>query len=177
VTLTLAITASSDDVNEVDGTLTPDAATVWLGNGGSTTGSYTGLRFASVGIPKNAIINTATLQVISSQKQDTTIAFSIAADATGNSPTFASVTKPSLRAQTSNKVNHNSSVRWLAGKPYTLDEIKVVIQEIVSRADWQSGNGLSLIMKGASAGSLDRKFIKSFDGGGAAKLVVTYTPN
>jgi hypothetical protein len=104
---------------------------------------------------------------------------SIAADQAGNSAAFNTTTRPSLRTQTASKVTHSSNVKWLANTLYSLDEMKTVIQEIVNRPDWQSGNSLSIIIKGTSSGAYGRKFVRSVDADAstAPKLVVTYTPN
>jgi hypothetical protein len=51
-----------------------------------------------------------------------------------------------------------------------------VIQEIVNRPDWASGNAISVIMKG-TGGAYARKFVTSFDSSvtSAPALVVTFT--
>lgn len=101
---------------------------------------------------------------------------SIAAEAIGNSPTFSTSNLPSQRTLTTQQVNHSSNTQWQANTWYALDEIAPVIQEVVNRADWQSSNSLSLILKG-TGGAWGRKFVRSFDGSAtnAPKLVVTYT--
>jgi hypothetical protein len=176
VTLTGQVAASSDDANQDGSSLSLTSTTLWLGNAASTTSSYTGLRFASLALPPGAAISSARLQVYSSQTQWLGLSMSIAADATGNSPTFSASNLPSQRTLTTQKVAHSSNVQWQANTWYTLDEMASVVQEIVNRGDWQSGNSLSVILKG-TGGAWSRKFIASFDGSAvtAPKLVVTYT--
>jgi hypothetical protein len=177
--VTFQVGASAGDVNEVNATLTTNASTIWLGNGGSTTTSYTGLRFVSLPIPVGAAITSAYLQVYSSQSQWMTYAFSIAADAVGNSAAFSSTSRPSQRTRTTSTVTHSDDVNWAANTWYALDEMKAVVQEVVNRADWQSGNSLSIILKGTGSGTWGRKFVSSFDGNAAnaPKLIVSYTTN
>jgi PKD repeat protein len=176
-TLTAQVTASADDVNEVNGTLTTNAGTVWLGNGGSTTTSYTGLRFRNVSIPAGATISSAYLQVCSSQSQRIGLSFNLAADAAGNSVVFSQSSRPSRRTQTTSVVTHNDNVSWAANTWYALDEMKSVVQEVVSRADWQAGNSLSIIINGTASGAYARKYVSSFDASptNAPMLVVSYT--
>lgn len=50
--ITLQISASTDDVNQVSNTLYTTDSTAWLGTGGSASSSYAGLRFTTVSIPK-----------------------------------------------------------------------------------------------------------------------------
>jgi hypothetical protein len=176
-TITTQISSSIDDVNELNGTLTTNGTTLWLGNGGSTTTSYTGLRFSAVAIPAGSTINSALLQVYSNQSQWISLAFSIAAEASGNSPGFTTASKPSQRAQTVNKIAHDDNVNWAANTWYSLDEMKSVVQEVIGRSDWQSGNSISIIMKGTGSGAFARKFVRSFEGtpANAPRLVITYT--
>jgi hypothetical protein len=169
------VAASSDDVNEDGTAFDSTAATVWLGNGSSTTGSYTGLRFANVVIPQGATISTAHLEVYSAQGQWMNLSFSTQAEATGNSATFSTASKPSQRPLMAQIVTHSSNVNWAANTWYSLDEIGPVIQAIVSRPDWQPGNSISLILKG-TGGVWARKSVRSVDGGAAQapRLVVAF---
>lgn len=174
-TITLQIKASSDDVNQDNATFTSNSTTVWLGNGTSTTASYAGLRFINVTIPPSATVVSAKLQVYSFQSQWISVNMSMAADATGNSATFSASSLPSQRTLTTQKISHSSNSNWNANTWYTLDEMAPVLQEVISRADWVSGNSLSLILKG-TGGAYGRKNITGWDGSSAnaAKLVITY---
>jgi hypothetical protein len=176
--LSVQVAASGDDVNEDGPTFDPTASTVWIGTGGATSASYTGLRFTGVAIPPHATIASAHLDVASSQAQWISDSLVIAGDASGNSPAFTSGSRPSQRALTTASVAHNDDVQWLANTTYALDDMSAVIQEIVNRPDWVSGNAISVIMQG-TGGAYTRKFISSFDGGGgnAPRLVVTFTTN
>jgi hypothetical protein len=174
--LTRSISASEDDVNQDGTSLTTDSPTIWLGNGSSTSMSYTGLRFNNITIPRNAIITGAYLRVYSAQSQWLTINMNIAAEATANSGPFDASNLPSSKSLTAASVTHSSNTNWAGNTWYSLDDIKPVIQEVVNRYDWQSGNSLSIIMKGTSTGSWTRKFIQSYDGSSvnAPQLVITY---
>ena len=148
VTLTYQVNAPTNDVNELNDALSANDSTIWLGNGGSPTTSYTGLTFAGIAIPAGATVESARLEVYSSQAQWTTVMWSIAAEQAGNSAPFSTTNRPSQRTRTTSQVNHSSNAQWLANTWYQLDDMKSVIQEVVSRADWQSGNALSVILRG-----------------------------
>ncbi len=167
--------ASSDDVNEVKGILDDSSKSVWLGTGGPTGASYTGLRFTGVLIPKGAKIISATLQVYSIQDAWISMQFQYAGEKSGTSASFTSTSLPSSRVLTTARVNHSSNVKWKANTAYKLDSITPIIQEIVNGASWQSGNNLSLILKGKGTG-YGRKFVSSIDNGlaNAPKLLVTF---
>jgi outer membrane protein assembly factor BamB len=176
VTITAQVAASSDDANQDSSALDLTSGTVWLGNASSATASYTGLRFTNLALPPGATINSARLQLYSSQSQWIGISLNLAAEAIGNSPAFSASNPPGQRTLTTQSVAHQSDVQWLANTWYSLDEMAPVIQAVVSRPDWQSGNSLSVILTG-TGGAWGRKFALSYDGSpaNAARLIITYT--
>jgi hypothetical protein len=173
---TFQVTSSSDDVNEDGSTYSSNSATIWIGNGSSASSSFTGLRFTNISVPSGATITSARLKVYSSQSQWLSIKFSMAGELTPGSATFSSTSKPSQRTLTVQKINHNSNVSWSANTWYLLDEIAPVVQEIVNQSGWQSGNSLSIILKGTGS-AWGRKFFTSWDGSSAnaPMLVITYS--
>lgn len=173
--LTLQVNSSSDDVNQ-DGTFyDPASSTVWIGNGSSTTSSYTGLRFNNVTIPKGATITSAIITVYNPGSSWINTSLTISAEAIGNSPTFSSTNTPSQRKLTTSQISWTDNSQWLANTSYQLSDISPVIQEIINRSDWNSGNSLSIIMKGIGS-SWGRKYVSSFDGSptNAPQLVISY---
>ena len=174
--LTRQIAASSDDVNEDGATFDATSTTVWFGTGANAASSYTGLRFTNLTIPVGATITSAKLQVNAPSATWSTLTFTYAAENVGNSAAFSSSNKPSQRTLTTQTLAHSSNVNWPAGTWVDLDEIKTVVQPVVSRGDWASGNALSLILKGTSGSTYSRKFVSSFDGipANAIRLVITY---
>lgn len=173
--LTLQVNSSTDDANQDGTNLTTNGATVWLGTGQSTTSSYTGLRFNGVNISQGATITSAHLQVFSSQSQWITLAFNMYGENIGNSPTFSTSNLPSQRTLTAHNVSHSDDVPWNANTWYSLEDITPVIQDIVSRTDWASGNSLSIILKGTGS-AYGRKSVTSFDGSAvnSPQLLITY---
>ncbi len=73
-------------------------------------------------------------------------------------------------------VNHAANVGWQANTWYTLQDVAAVVQEVIYRPGWNSGNSLALILAGTSPGAFGRKFARSFEGNPAqaARLVITY---
>jgi len=173
---TFQIASSADGVNEDGSTYTSNSSTIWLGNGGSKTASFTGIRFTNVSIPKGATITSAKLRVYSSTSQWISISMSMAADLSANSPAFSTSNKPSQRGLTTQKVSYSSNVSWSANTWYSLDEIAAVVQEIVNQAGWQSGNSLSIILKG-TGNSWGRKTIASWSASNnnGPQLVIVYS--
>jgi type IV pilus assembly protein PilY1 len=146
-----------------------------LGTGQSTSASYTGLRFTGITIPRNAVITSAYLEVYSTQNQWITIGFQVYGDNTGNSSTFTMSTKPSQRSLTAQWGTYSANTQWLANQWYQIPSLAPVVQALINRSDWQSGNALTLILKGTS-GQYGRKVAQSYDSDPsfAPRLVITY---
>lgn len=177
-TQTFQISSSSDDVNEENGSYDvygDKHHTLWLGNGSSQDSAYTGLRFTNISVPKGATITSAKLEVFSAGDAWIGMKFKIHAENAGNSQTFSGDNLPSKRNKSSASVSHESNNKWFGGTWYQLDEMNNVVQEVVNRSDWHSGNSLSIILKGEGS-VYGRKFVTSFDGGSsnAPKLHITF---
>jgi hypothetical protein len=175
-TLTVSVNSASDDVNE-DGANYSGTGQIWFGTGEFPTSSFTGLRFNNVSIPKGATILSAHLELYTPQSSWMTIDLRIAGQAADNAAAFSSSSKPSSRPLTTAFINHSSNVNWPTKTWISLDEMKPVIQEIISRPGWKSGNSLAVIVKGTTNGPWGRKYTQSYDGGAAfaPRLVITYS--
>ena len=73
-------------------------------------------------------------------------------------------------------MTHSSNVQWTANTWYQLEQVAPLVQALVQRADWASGNALSLILRGTGS-AWGRKYAKSYEAGAATapRLVITYT--
>ena len=170
------VNSGADTVNEDGTAFTSNTTTFWIGNAGSKTASYSGIRFNNVSIPSGATITSAKIRFYSSQGQWLTISMSMAMELTANSAAFSSASKPSQRVLTTNKVAHSSNTSWAANTWYSLDEMAPVLQEVVNQAGWKSGNSLSIILKG-SGNSWGRKIVAGWASAvnNGPQLLVTYT--
>jgi len=175
--VTFIVKTAADDVNEDGTSFVTNGTTIWIGTGANPSASFAGLRFAGVTIPRGATIISAHIEVYSTQGQWIAITLQMAGDASDNSAAFSTSSKPSQRPLTTARITHSSDTNWAINTWYSLDEIKAIIQEIVSRGGWQSGNSLSLILKGTSTSAYGRKMGRSFEGGSTQtiRLVITYS--
>ena len=83
----------------------------------------------------------------------------------------------SNRTLTTAVVEWNAIPRWLTlGEEHDSPDIKSLIQEVVNRAGWSSGNSLAVIMQSANGETGDRE-AESYDGNPtlAALITITYT--
>lgn len=177
--IVLKIAAGQDDVNESGGNLAADQNDLWFGNAGPTNDHYLGLRFTDVTIPPGSIIHNAHLEVYYTEDQWIFLAYDLMAEAADNSAPFSADNMPSQRQLTEATVPHESDQPWLANTWYPLDEIAELIQEVISRPEWQIGNSLAIIAQGNSAGGdYGRKFFSAFEKEpvSAVRLVIDFTP-
>ena len=176
VTVTYQIGSAVDDANEDGSFFSTTGSSLWLGNGQSPTQSFAGLRFTGVTVPQGAVIESAYLEVYSSASNWIGLALEFAAEAVGNSAEFNANNRMSARSLTIARVSHQSNTPQTTGTWSRFDGLTVLVQEVVSRPDWQSNNSLSLIVRGTGS-SWGRKFFVSYNGNPAfaPHLVVTYT--
>ncbi|NTV31579.1 prepilin-type N-terminal cleavage/methylation domain-containing protein [candidate division WWE3 bacterium] len=175
VTFTRQITSGSNDVNENGTTLNRTGTTLWLGTNTTANASYTGLRFGAVTIPSHAVITNAYLDVRASGGSTNSISLRISGDASDNSALFSTTSRPSTRSLTSSFVDLTISEPWSDANQYQLGNLKSIIQEIVNRPGWVSGNSVGIIIKGSGSASINRR-IYSFESSSttAPSLVITY---
>ncbi|MCP5013773.1 MAG: hypothetical protein GY938_00650, partial [Ketobacter sp.] len=170
--------ASADDAHETENNTnfssTADPQTV-RANSSANFRWNSGVSFPSVTIPQGATIDVAYLTIVpnstSVDDADCTIYCEDVDDADDYSTT-ADVTDRTLTT---------ANVSWVAGSlgasAVNTPSLVTIVQEVVDRGSWASGNRMNFLLKGASSGS-DRLQFKSADNGTAGdrpKLHVEYT--
>ncbi len=143
-----------------------------------------GIRFRNVTIPKAATIVEATLTFTASvTRAATPVNTRIGAEQADNPADFSGEDFASAYARLN---NHGTQVDWDGLGPWTQDveytsgDIKTVIQEIVDRAGWSSGNALVLSWDDFDhrtswvAGRTQRPYSYNQSNTKAAKLSISY---
>ena len=131
-----------------------------------------GYRFTGVTIPQGAVIDSAVIQ-LSNSDANANPTCEISAEDVDDAVDF--VTNPDIRE----RVMTTERTSWLeANIPVGFRDspsIAPLVQEIVDRPLWVSGNSIVLLVKGTGASGLFKAI--SYDGtpANAAKLVITYT--
>jgi hypothetical protein len=173
-TVEVRIAVSSDDAEErPTGAVSLDSSDLeLLEDGGIQT---VGLRFPGVAVPRGATIVNAWVQFQVDEAASGATAVRLEAQATDNAPTFTTAVRSlSSRARTSAFVSW-SPPAWpvinVAGAEQRTPNLAAVIQQIVDRPGWASGNALALIATGSG-----RRVAEARDGSlsGAPKLHVEY---
>lgn len=168
-----AQTASGDDGFETDpaGTWQSLFYRFTVGKSGSNH-SHGGVRFAGVTVPQGATISQAILSVVGESNYNGPPNLIIRGDDIDNAPAFSSTSRPSQMTFTTASVNFTPSNTAEA----TVD-VATIIQEIVDRPGWSSGNALrlGLMHEGSLGGFQETGLDSSNDGGGGPTLTIEYT--
>ncbi|MEE9397248.1 MAG: metallophosphoesterase [Methylococcales bacterium] len=111
-----------------------------------------GLRFNDINIPQGAIISRAYIQFSTDEANAGSTNLAIEGHAIDNAPTFASVANDiSSRPRTADAVLW-SPAAWTTwrevGAGQRTPELKAIIQGIVDRTGWMSGNSLAILVSG-----------------------------
>ncbi|MBM3135986.1 MAG: hypothetical protein FJZ89_12030, partial [Chloroflexi bacterium] len=144
--MALQVSASTDDAREyANGDYNDSSDRVLLGDLNGFQ-DYVGFRFTNVPIPQGAIIDSATLTVVSYDNRSGNTQFMLRGEANGNPPTFSVANSPRARVPTTAGVTWPINQGWTANQAYTSPDIAALVQEIVDRPDWGSGNALVLLV-------------------------------
>lgn len=121
-----------------------------------TTGTsrrHSGFRFQDITIQKNATINRAVLQVYLPSRANSSLYADVYGDNTANAANFT--TTPDINGSNNTVTRELTTAttpleigQWGAG--WRNIEVTSIIQEIVNRDDWASGNALALLVIGRS---------------------------
>ncbi len=133
-----------------------------------------GVRFQNIDIPPGATISDArlTLTACKSNSADLELRFYGQDDA--NPPTFENVNNNISDRPKTTAFTDWSPTAWTKNDTYTSPNMSVILQEIIDRPDWVSGNPVVLLATHVSGG--DRcPYTRNGSVSGAPQLSVTYT--
>ena len=173
---TVAISSSAGDAEQsAAGVMSLDSTDLELVADGALGNQTVGLRFTPLAIPRDALISNAAIQFAADEAQSAATALTIRAHAADNAAAFTTTANDfTSRARTT------ASVAWSPAAWATVDErgllqrtpdISSVVQDIVSRPGWASGNALAVLINGTGHRTAD-----AFDDSNAqpAALAVNY---
>jgi hypothetical protein len=177
IAISAAVASSSDDAEQHgDNSVDINSSDLELVNDGSRGDQIVGMRFNGVDIPQGAAITSAYIQFTVDETDAGSISLTIRGEDTDNALTFSETDNNiSARSKTSASVSW-SPADWgtvgEAGSAQRTPDIKSVIQEIVDRNGWDSGNSLAIIISGSGV-----RTAESYDGSAssAPKLFVDFS--
>jgi hypothetical protein len=176
--LSKRVSTGIDDVEEYsNGTMLTNSDDIELVYDSNTTGNQTvGLRFRSLTIPKGAVITKAYLQFTVDEVTTAAASLTIKGNDVDNAAAFTT-----SKRNVSNRTKTTASASWVpstwptigaSGTAQQTPELKTIVQKIVSRTGWVSGNNMVFIITGTG-----KRTAESYEGlaSGAALLYVEYT--
>jgi hypothetical protein len=173
-TVVSQINSSANDAEErlSSGNMDLAGSQLQLGEDNNTS-QLVGLRFTNVAIPDNATIVNAYLEFEVAQTDSVSTSLTIRGQAADNAPAFSSTRYDiSTRPRTTTRVAWNNIPAWTTiNTRWQTPNISSIIQEIVNRSNWISGNAIVIIIDGSG-----QRTAKSRDASAASapKLVIDY---
>ena len=142
-----------------------------------------GMRFPGITIPQGTTILTAFLTVTANPSlTEGSVNSRISAEKVDNAPTFAddAATFDARWANRTAQVNWDAIPAWTEGVAYNSPSIVAVIQEIINRAGWVSGNALVLFWedfenRSTQANNTYRSASATSGAYAVQKLTITFT--
>ena len=168
------VVASADDAEEAaTGGVNLNSTDLELVLDGSRGNQIVGMRFTGVTVPKGATVSSAYIQFQADRATSTATALTIQGQAADNAGSFTKAsTNISSRPRTAHSVAWNPP-GWptpgAAGPAQQTPNIASVVQEIVSRPNWSSGNAMAIIITGSG-----KRAAESFNGNAPPVLRVEY---
>jgi Domain of unknown function (DUF4832)/Domain of unknown function (DUF4874) len=173
VTFERAIEASEDDVDVSTSCVKcfdNDAPSLYLVSG--SPGQSTGLRFASIDVPRSATNVRATLRLVAAAEKRGTAGFTVKGFASDDAAPFISGPDFASRITTRASTRH-APTPWQTGQPQDID-VSTIVEEILSRPGFAPGNDIGLMLSAEGVDG-DIKAV-AFDGApqSAARLRIDY---
>lgn len=175
--ITLQITLGVNDGYINQGNTAFDSTGGYVYFTGTTTTFSNWFRYAAVTIPKNALILTAVLQIYASNNMDSGGTTKIRAFAEDNATAPTSTVDYNGRTKTGNYSDYTLQA-WTATTWYNTSDISSVVQEIVNRAGWISGNNVTISLDNTVTGTTHYSYC-TYESNPAitTKLIVTWSTN
>ena len=173
IVIDVRISSSGDDAEE------GASGSIYLTSSYLEMGEYygfrtIGLRYPNLNIPQGAQITNAYIEFKAKNNYSRTTSLDIRAEASGDAPAFNYTTNNlTTRDVTTATVNWNPGT-WSDGEvssDTTTPDLSSVIQEVVDRGDWTSGNAVTFFVSGSG---LRRAYTYNVNPAYAALLHIEY---
>ncbi len=165
------VASGADDVEELStGVIEVTSTDLDLMEDSPSIYTAVGIRIRNISVPQGATITGAYLEFVADEAQSVATSLTIKAEATGNAAAI-----PTTAYALTNKNKTNASVAWAnipawtIGNTYQSADISTIIQELVNRGDWSSGNAMTFIIEGSGT-----RTAESFEGTARTKLFIDY---
>jgi len=160
---------SADDAeqqdDEMDALYDDDLDAGWEGDPEDLHILTTGLRFRDVNIPKGVTIDSAYLVITAHEAksaEDVAI-ITIVGEASDAAQTYNFDNLITDRAETSSKIIWTVANEWELWGAYRSPDLKTIIQEVITRQGWATGNPIAIMLKGEDQGPSDIENAREFE--------------
>jgi len=179
-TVDIRISNSTDDAEELgdaSGAISLTSSKLDIGGVGGVA-QYVGLRFPNINIPQGSNITSAYIQFTAQDVHAYDVDWIIYVENVGNAMTFSSnnnnISNRNMIGSINCTIQHWNNVDD-AGPAQRTPDLTSLIQPVISRSDWSSGNALVIIILGNSGGMDHEAW--SYDGAAdkAPLLHIEYT--
>jgi hypothetical protein len=167
------VAAGSDDAEERSGAVVDLASTdLELVTDGSMVQTV-GLRFPGLAVPRGAQVTAASIQFQTDEVSTDAASLTIRGQAVDNAASFSTAS-----GNVSGRARTTAATSWLPpawstvgarGAEQRTPDLAAVVQEVVNRAGWASGNAMAFVLTGSG-----RRTAEAFEGGAPAVLQVSY---
>ena len=157
-----------DDDAEESATGTINLFSPDLSLGHETTHKIVGIRFQNVVVPKGALITKAYIEFdVEEEVNMNPVDLDIFGEVSDNPVAFlATPHNISDRVKTDQFIGWNTLLDWHMGEQHRTPDLRSVVQAIVGRAGWSSGNAMVFMIQGSG-----ERIANSHDGMGASPLL------
>jgi PKD repeat protein len=151
ITFESRIAASSDDAEQqvANGSVYLTSSDLELIN--DSVDQVVGMRWPVVSVPQGATITAAWIQFVSKEAWSLATSLTLKAQAADNAGTFTSTTSNVSSRPVTNNGASWVPVAWAvgdAGANQRTPDLSGLVQEVVNRSGWASGNGLAIVVTG-----------------------------
>jgi len=173
--LNIYVAANSDDAEEFNAPAVPGLESTDL-DFYSQNDMYVGMRFQGLTIPPGSTILTAIIRMIAkTSRTGTGHRQTIACEDTDDAGTFTTASgNLSTRTPTDATINWTSG-NTSSGSPYDTDDFAAVLQEIIDRPGWASGQAVAFIFRGSGVRDHAQDCYSYDNGSNFEQLRITYT--
>lgn len=178
-TVSFDIQSGGDDSTLDGSTFSATDTQVKMGKSDGSTSVNNFIRFVNITIPQGATISSATLSFSGIGESYEPVNLQIGAynGDTATAPTTAEEFISNQNTLTTAKINWDNIPAQTWGEVMTTPDISSVVQEIVNRSGWTSGNNMMIWIGDNASAGYAKRFYFSYEYGGSEqkmKLTVTY---
>ena len=145
---------------------------------GENVGTVVGLRYGNVTIPQGSTIVSASITFAAEAPGEGVVTYTIVGQDSDTADTFAYGDPDPATFGITTRPETTAAATWTSDTPWgdtaTTSDISAVIQEIVDRDGWVSGNALALFISADVMNAENYRVAESFSGGTAPVLNVSY---